>query len=109
MTSGLQLAGARLTELDLSDNAFGPIGVQALAAFLQSEVCFGLRELRLNNNGLGIGGGKILAGALKKAFENSSAVGTPFALKIFVAGRNRLENDGASVLSEVFKVFINLV
>lgn len=98
------MAGARLSELDLSDNAFGPIGVQALAAFLQSDVCFGLQELRLNNNGLGTGGGKILAGALMKAFENSSAVGKPLALKVFVAGRNRLENDGASVLSGVFKV-----
>lgn len=32
-------AGARLSILDLSDNAFGPIGVEGLARLLQSDVC----------------------------------------------------------------------
>jgi Ran GTPase-activating protein 1 len=32
-------AGARLQVLDLSDNAFGPIGVEGLAKLLESEVC----------------------------------------------------------------------
>lgn len=32
-------AGARLKVLDLSDNAFGPIGVEGLAKLLQSDVC----------------------------------------------------------------------
>ena len=53
------LAGARLVELDLSDNAFGPNGMKGLTEFLKSESCFSLQELRLHNNGLGITGGKV--------------------------------------------------
>lgn len=70
--NGLCTAGTRLVELDLSDNAFGPIGVQSLAAFLSSPTCYTLRELRLNNNGLGISGGKMLAKALLDCHAKSS-------------------------------------
>ena len=70
--NGLQAAGTRLVELDLSDNAFGPIGVQSLAAFLSSPTCYTLQELRLNNNGLGISGGKMLAKALQDCHDRSS-------------------------------------
>lgn len=52
-------AGARLTELDLSDNAFGPDGVKGIEQLLESPSCHTLRELRLNNCGMGIGGGKV--------------------------------------------------
>ncbi|KAF2879068.1 hypothetical protein ILUMI_27103 [Ignelater luminosus] len=100
---GLVKAGARLTELDLSDNAFGPIGVQGLASLLRSSSCYALEELRLNNNGLGIGGGKLLAGALMDCYNSSKVEGKPLALKVFIAGRNRLENDGAKALAQVFK------
>ncbi|KAJ8927708.1 hypothetical protein NQ314_019796 [Rhamnusium bicolor] len=58
---GLVTAGAHLTELDLSDNAFGPIGVEGLASLLRSSSCYALEELRLNNNGLGITGGKLFS------------------------------------------------
>ena len=54
------LSGAKLVELDLSDNAFGPNGMKGLVDFLKSESCFSMQELRLNNNGLGITGGKVL-------------------------------------------------
>ncbi|CAB3252240.1 unnamed protein product [Arctia plantaginis] len=91
---GMITAGARLRVLDLSDNAFGPIGVEGLAKLLQSDVCSELEELRLNNNGLGITGGRLLANALSAR---------PRKLKIFVAGRNRLENDGATALAKVFQ------
>ncbi|XP_037303342.1 ran GTPase-activating protein 1 isoform X2 [Manduca sexta] len=91
---GMIAAGARLTVLDLSDNAFGPIGVEGLAKLLQSDVCSEIEELRLNNNGLGITGGRLLASALKQRRRR---------LKIFVAGRNRLENDGAKALAQVFQ------
>ncbi|XP_025833592.1 ran GTPase-activating protein 1 [Agrilus planipennis] len=101
--SSLVTAGARLIELDLSDNAFGPIGVEGLASLLRSSSCFGLEELRLNNNGLGITGGKLLATALLDCYNSSKNEGKPLALKVFVAGRNRLENDGAIALAEVFK------
>lgn len=53
-------ADVRLVELDLSDNAFGPNGMIGLQQFLVSECCYGLEELRLNNNGLGVTGGKVM-------------------------------------------------
>ncbi|XP_009075278.1 PREDICTED: ran GTPase-activating protein 1 [Acanthisitta chloris] len=88
-------AGAQLVELDLSDNAFGPDGVRGFEALLKSPACYTLQELKLNNCGMGIGGGKSW---------KSSAQGKPLALKIFVAGRNRLENDGATALAEAFGI-----
>ncbi|XP_004922162.2 ran GTPase-activating protein 1 isoform X2 [Bombyx mori] len=91
---GMIAAGARLAVLDLSDNAFGPIGVEGLAKLLQSDVCSDLEELRLNNNGLGITGGKLLARALSSRKRR---------LRVFIAGRNRLENDGATALAKVFQ------
>lgn len=101
--TALCIAGSRLTELDLSDNAFGPIGIQGLANLLTSSPCYTLQELRLNNNGLGISGGKMLAKALEKCLENSSKEGTSLALKVFIVGRNRLENEGAQALASVFE------
>ncbi|KAM6162018.1 ran GTPase-activating protein 1 [Erethizon dorsatum] len=101
---GLITAGAQLVELDLSDNAFGPDGVQGFEALLKSPACFTLHELKLNNCGMGIGGGKILAAALTECHRKSSAQGKPLALKVFVAGRNRLENDGATALAEAFGI-----
>ncbi|XP_072338074.1 ran GTPase-activating protein 1-like [Scyliorhinus torazame] len=98
------LSGAELTELDWSDNAFGPDGIQSCKDLLRNKSCFTLKELRLNNCGLGTEGGKILAKALKECHEESSAEGQPLALKVFVAGRNRLENDGAVVLAEAFRL-----
>lgn len=56
---GLITAGAQLVELDLSDNAFGPDGVRGFEALLKSPACFTLQELKLNNCGMGIGGGKV--------------------------------------------------
>lgn len=88
----------------MSDNAFGPIGVKGLASLLRSSSCYALEELRLNNNGLGITGGKLLASALTDCYNCSKKEGKPLALKVFIAGRNRLENEGAKALSEVFKV-----
>lgn len=61
---GLVTAGAQLVELDLSDNAFGPDGVRGFEALLKSSACFTLQELKLNNCGMGIGGGKVGAGPL---------------------------------------------
>ena len=50
------IADAHLVELDLSDNAFGPDGVKAVQELIESKACYTLKELRFNNNGLGIGG-----------------------------------------------------
>nr|XP_019962420.1 PREDICTED: ran GTPase-activating protein 1-like isoform X2 [Paralichthys olivaceus] len=100
----LMLAGARLTVLDLSDNAFGPDGVKGIERLLKSTACYTLQELRLNNCGMGIGGGKILAASLIQCHKKSSADGSPLSLKVFVAGRNRLENDGATALAQAFQL-----
>ncbi|XP_051175438.1 ran GTPase-activating protein 1 [Leptopilina boulardi] len=101
--NGLCTAGTKLVELDLSDNAFGPIGVKGLATLLSSSSCYSLQELRLNNNGLGISGAKMLAQALHDCYSKSVKAGSPLALKVFIAGRNRLENEGATALASVFK------
>ncbi|KAF3425775.1 hypothetical protein E2986_10069 [Frieseomelitta varia] len=107
--SALCTAGTRLFELDLSDNAFGPIGIKGLANFLTSSSCYTLRVLRLNNNGLGISGGKMLAKALLDCYDNSAQGGSPpLALQVFVAGRNRLENEGAKALASVFQKLTSL-
>lgn len=57
--AALILAGAQLKVLDLSDNAFGPDGVRGIETLLKSSACHTLQELRLNNCGMGIGGGKV--------------------------------------------------
>lgn len=101
-------SGACLKELDLSDNAFGPDGVKAIKKLLMSRACFSLQTLKLNNNGLGIGGGKILSEALLECHKSSLAAGKPLALKVFISGRNRLENEGAIALSSVFKTLGSL-
>uniref|UniRef100_A0A1A8Q9T2 Ran GTPase-activating protein 1 n=1 Tax=Nothobranchius pienaari TaxID=704102 RepID=A0A1A8Q9T2_9TELE len=104
----LMLASARLTVLDLSDNAFGPDGVKGIEKLLKSSACYTLQELRLNNCGMGIGGGKILAASLMQCHQKSTADGAPLSLKVFVAGRNRLENDGATALAQAFQIMGSL-
>lgn len=44
----------------------------------------------------------MLAQALLDGHKDSLKVNKPLALKVFIAGRNRLENDGAIALSKVF-------
>uniref|UniRef100_A0A3Q4AK17 Ran GTPase-activating protein 1 n=1 Tax=Mola mola TaxID=94237 RepID=A0A3Q4AK17_MOLML len=104
----IMTAGARLTELDLSDNAFGPDGVKGIEQLLKSPSCHTLRVLKLNNCGMGVGGGKILAEALIECHSQSSALGAPLKLRVFVAGRNRLENEGACALAKAFQLMGSL-
>ncbi|KAL7883543.1 hypothetical protein SRHO_G00012010 [Serrasalmus rhombeus] len=106
--AALITAGAQLKVLDLSDNAFGPDGVKGIEKLLKSTACHTLQELRLNNCGMGIGGGKILAAALTECHKKSSELGAPLSLKVFVAGRNRLENDGATALAQAFQLMGSL-
>lgn len=47
---------------------------------------------------------QILAASLIQCHRKSSADGSPLSLKAFVAGRNRLENDGATALAQAFQV-----
>ncbi|VVC30532.1 Ran-GTPase activating protein 1, C-terminal,Leucine-rich repeat,Leucine-rich repeat domain, L [Cinara cedri] len=104
LSAGLLTANVRLSELDLSNNAFGPIGMEGLVKLLNSPVCYELQTLRLMNNGLGIGGAKMLAKALIDNYNASLKAGTPFKLKVLVAGRNRLENEGIIALSQFFSL-----
>lgn len=106
--AGLIAAGAKLTVLDLSDNALGPNGMTGLEEFLRSPVCYSLQELYLNNCGLGPEGGRMLSVALIDLHKNAKEAGTPLQLRTFVAGRNRLENAGAKALSKTFKVLQTL-
>lgn len=48
-----------LTELDLSDNAFGPTGVEPIIPLLTSPSFYSIKVLKFNNNGLGIKGGTV--------------------------------------------------
>lgn len=105
---GITQAKACLVELDLSDNAFGPNGMIGLVDFLRSSSCYTLQELRLNNNGLGIQGGKMLAESLLACYELSVASGKPLALRVFISGRGRLEDEGATALAQAFKAMKSL-
>lgn len=51
---------------------------------------------------MGIGGGTMLANALTECLNASITNNTPLKLKVFIAGRNRLENDGATALGKFF-------
>ncbi|KAF5396773.1 Ran GTPase activating protein 1 [Paragonimus heterotremus] len=93
-------SGSQLVELDLSDNAFGPNGVVGILELLSSPSCFTLKILRMNNQGLGHEGCRYLTQALQKGRQASNKRG--LTLKVFSGGRNRLENVGAQMLSEVF-------
>ncbi|KAJ3035321.1 hypothetical protein HK097_004240, partial [Rhizophlyctis rosea] len=86
-----------LHTLDLSDNAFGPAGAKPLQKLLSQNTS--IQTLRLNNNGLGIEGGRLIAEALTL----SSTQPTPSSLRTIVCGRNRLESPGAGHLASAFE------
>lgn len=56
---GIMGAESCLTELDLSDNAFGPTGVEPIIPLLTSSSFYTIKVLKFNNNGLGIKGGTV--------------------------------------------------
>ena len=98
LTNGILKANAKLEELDLSDNAFGPIGMKALVDFLGSESCADLKILKLNNNGLGIQGSTLLSTVVHKLTK----------LEVLICGRNRLENDGSIAMSKSLQKLTSL-
>lgn len=81
----------RIRILNLSDNAFGPVGIKQLQSFLKTAKH--LKELYIENCGLGPEGSELLFNSLK---ENPNIKNLEF-LKV---SRNRLENKGAKALSE---------
>ncbi|CAO3631890.1 unnamed protein product [Cunninghamella blakesleeana] len=89
-----------LEELDLSDNAFGPAGAEPLIDFLSNSKT--LRILKLNNNGLGIGGGTMIAKALQASADKARAEGRPSSLHTIICGRNRLEDGSSHALANAF-------
>ncbi|KJH48197.1 leucine Rich repeat-containing domain protein [Dictyocaulus viviparus] len=105
LCSALINAKCYITELDLSDNAFGPIGAEG--EFLMSPSAYSLQVLKLNNNGLGAGG-KTIARCLLECHKNALRDSSVFKLKTFIAGRNRLEDPGANALAEAFSVLGSL-
>ncbi|KHJ48034.1 leucine Rich repeat-containing domain protein [Trichuris suis] len=106
--SGLSASDCRLRVLDLSDNAFGPVGAKEVGQFLSSPSAVQLEEILLTNNGLGSGGGKIIAASLKELLSNAKQADLQPRLRRCIAGRNRLENGGATALAEVFAEFGSL-
>jgi hypothetical protein len=46
----------------------------------------------------------MLAQSLLDCHKSSCQAGKPLALKVFICGRNRQENDGATALAQAFKV-----
>ena len=59
LSDAVMAARAQLVELDLSDNAFGPAGIEAIFQLLSGPACFSLRILKLNNTGMGPQGGEV--------------------------------------------------
>lgn len=93
------IANKTILILNLSDNAFGPNGVDAFDFYLRSNTT--LNELYLENNGLGPEGASAVAEALK---SNKNMF-----LKKLRIGRNRLENKGASAFGEYFTLTNSLI
>jgi hypothetical protein len=75
-------------------------GMEGLVTLLRSPSCYSLQELRLNNTGCGVTGGRLLAKTLLECYHASAAVGHPLALRVFVLGRSRQENEGAKALGK---------
>ncbi|KAH8090642.1 Ran GTPase activator [Filobasidium floriforme] len=96
-----------LVELDLSDNAFGGRCADAMVPFLENNRH--LQVFKLNNNGLGIWGGTVVAKALLENAKKSKAAGEESNLKTVVCGRNRLENGSAPYFAEAFAAHGNLI
>ncbi|CAE6483940.1 hypothetical protein ACGC1H_006792 [Rhizoctonia solani] len=90
-----------LIELNLSDNAFGGRSAEPMVPFLTHNRHF--QVFKLNNNGLGIDGGKIVANALLANAEAAKAQGIhPTPLRTVICGRNRLENGSAPFWARAF-------
>ncbi|KAJ3192737.1 hypothetical protein HK101_006031 [Irineochytrium annulatum] len=95
-----------LREVDLSDNAFGPAGAEPLRHLIINNRS--IETLRLHNNGLGIGGAKLISSAFTEAVEKAKAANTTISLHTIVMGRNRMEAEGAGHLSTAFSLLVGL-
>ncbi|KAI8613498.1 hypothetical protein BC830DRAFT_1131920, partial [Chytriomyces sp. MP71] len=66
-----------------------------------------ISTLKLNNNGLGIEGGRLIATSLQSAAEADPSKTLP-NLQVIIMGRNRLEREAAGYISDAFAVLPNL-
>ncbi|CAJ0823729.1 11968_t:CDS:2 [Entrophospora sp. SA101] len=101
------LEDKEIVELNFSDNAFGPAGAEPMTDFLTNNRT--LQVLKLNNNGLGVQGGKLIGKALLEAAKKNHEEDRESSLKVFVAGRNRLENGSSQALSDAIAAHNTLV
>jgi Ran GTPase-activating protein 1 len=62
-----------------------------------------MEVFKLNNNGLGVWGGTVVAGALLERAKEIKKEGGESRLKVVVCGRNRLENGSAPHWAEAFE------
>lgn len=92
----------KLRFLNLSDNAYGKDGAQSFVDLLRTSKS--LRSLWVNNNGLGITGGTLVAETLQGDDHYE-----PSRLECIVVGRNRLEDPGAKAFSKAFSKMGTLV
>lgn len=106
---------SELHTVDLSHNAFGPAGTRAFVQLIMHN--HSIRTLKVINNGLGIGGGTIIAQSLLEALSqknntdnnntdnnnNNNTEQSQPRIETFEAGRNRLENSGATELARAFE------
>lgn len=92
-----------LIELDLSDNAFGPAGARPLMRLLVNNR--NIRTLKLNNNGLGIEGGRLVSVALIEAHEKNQELGVADELQVIIAGRNRMESPGVGHIAKALQLY----
>ncbi|KAJ3069167.1 hypothetical protein HDU98_007748 [Podochytrium sp. JEL0797] len=78
--------------IDLSDNAFGPIGAAPIRRlFIENR---SITTLKLNNNGLGIEGGRLIATSLVDAAKATTEK-LLTNMHTIIMGRNRLETVAA--------------
>jgi Ran GTPase-activating protein 1 len=61
-----------------------------------------LETLRLNNNGLGLGGGAMIAQALQAQADKAKEENRPSSLRTIICGRNRLEDGSSKALARAF-------
>eukprot|EP00041_Stephanoeca_diplocostata_P003651 m.36564 g.36564 ORF g.36564 m.36564 type:complete len:806 (+) comp14507_c1_seq1:125-2542(+) len=95
------LSAKHLTVLDFSDNAVNPQGAIEISPLLSQ--CITLRELYLNNTGVGPAGGKTVGECLLQACNLAKSRNVPYALERFVLGRSRMEYDGAVAFAAAAK------
>ncbi|KAJ3112075.1 hypothetical protein HDU96_004970 [Phlyctochytrium bullatum] len=100
------LIDKELDHVNFSDNAFGPAGAGPLCRLLAEN--WSIKSLKLENNGLGIEGAKLISSALREGVQKSKESGKVLNVQSIVMGRNRLQSDGAKILSEAFAVLPGL-